>query len=77
MVAVHSDPRLAVRMDPSDVVQETVVEASRKLPGYLRGRPMPFYPWLRRTAWERSVHLHTRRLSTQTRTVAPEDLGLL
>ena len=51
MVAVRLDPRLAVRVDPSDVVQEALLDAAQKLDGYLRDRPVPFYPWLRRLAW--------------------------
>ena len=47
MVAVHFDRRLAARVDPSDLVQDTLAEADRRLDGYLRGRPLPFYPWLR------------------------------
>ena len=50
MVAVRLDRRLAPRIDPSDVVQETLGEAAAKLSGYLRDRPLPFYPWLRRLA---------------------------
>jgi len=60
MVAVRLDPRLAARLDPSDVVQEALLEAARKLPDYLRARPLPFYPWLRRLAWERLLKLHQR-----------------
>lgn len=60
MVAVRLDPRLAARVDPSDVVQEALVDADRKLNGYLRDRPVPFYPWLRRIAWERLVKCHQR-----------------
>jgi RNA polymerase sigma-70 factor (ECF subfamily) len=44
MVAVRIDPRLAARVDPSDVVQEALAEATQKLPDYLRHRPLPFYP---------------------------------
>jgi RNA polymerase sigma-70 factor (ECF subfamily) len=73
MVSVRIDPRLAARMDPSDVVQEALVEASRKLPAYLRDRPLPFYPWLRHVAWERLVHLHTRHLEARKRTVTREE----
>jgi len=53
MVAVRLDSRLAPLTDPSDVVQEALAGASHKLEGYLRDRPLPFYPWLRRLAWER------------------------
>src|SRR5580700_2161836 len=62
MVAVHIDRRLAARVDPSDVVQEALAEAARKLPDYLRHRPLPFYPWLRRLAWERLMKLHQRHI---------------
>jgi len=44
MVAVRMDSRLARRVDPSDVVQETLAEAAVKLPDYLLNRPIPFYP---------------------------------
>ena len=72
MVAVRIDPRLSARVDPSDVVQEALVEASRKLPDYIRERPLPFYPWLRQIAWERLVHLHCRHIGAKKRSVARE-----
>ena len=79
MVAVRLDPRLAARLDPSDVVQEALAEAARKLPQYLQHRPVPFYPWLRKIAWERLVHLHSRHVGAQKRSVTregPPDLAL-
>ncbi len=72
MIAVRLDPRLSARIDPSDVVQEALIDASRKLPGYLRERPISFYPWLRRIAWERLMHLHTRHVDVQKRSVKQE-----
>ena len=72
MVAVRMDPRLAPRFDPSDVVQEALVDASRKLPAYLRDRPILFYPWIRQIAWERLVHLQARHLRAQKRSVNRE-----
>jgi RNA polymerase sigma-70 factor (ECF subfamily) len=72
MVAVRMDPRLSARLDPSDVVQEALVEASRKLPDYVKDRPLPFYPWLRQIAWERLVHLHHRHIKAQKRSVERE-----
>ena len=53
MVAVRLDRRLSARVDPSDVVQDTLADAARKLDGYLRDRPLPFYPWLRQLAADR------------------------
>ncbi|HEY7423921.1 MAG TPA: hypothetical protein VH682_06715 [Gemmataceae bacterium] len=44
MVAVRMDRRLAARVDPSDVVQDALLDAARHLDDYLRQRPMPFYP---------------------------------
>lgn len=72
MVAVRLDQRLAARVDPSDVVQEALLEAAKKLPAYLRERPLPFYPWLRRLAWERLVKLHRRHLHSQKRVATRE-----
>ncbi|HEX4591585.1 MAG TPA: hypothetical protein VH120_16735, partial [Gemmataceae bacterium] len=53
MVRVRLDRRLAARVDPSDIVQEALLEASTRLDEYLRNRPMPYYPWLRQLAWVR------------------------
>jgi RNA polymerase sigma-70 factor (ECF subfamily) len=75
MVAVRVDPRLVARVDPSDVVQEALAEASRKLAQYLRDRPVAFYPWLRQIAWERLVHLHSRHIGAQKRSVMREYRG--
>src|SRR5258708_1657160 len=58
MIALRLDRRLQARIDPSDVLQEALTEAARKLPQYIRRRPLPFYPWLRRLVWERIVQLH-------------------
>lgn len=76
MVAVRLDRRLAARVDPSDVVQEALADAARKLDDYLQGRPLPFYPWLRRLAWERLAQLYRRHVRAGRRTVTREEAGL-
>lgn len=73
MIAARLDRRLAARIDPSDVVQEALLDASRLLPAYLRDRPLPFYPWLRRLAWKRLVKLQQRHLGAQKRSVSREE----
>jgi len=73
MVAVRMDPRLAVRLDPSDVVQDTFGQAAQKLPEYLRERPLPFYPWLRKLAWQRLVDLYRHHVQAQKRSLRREE----
>ena len=72
MVALRIDPRLSARLDPSDVIQEALTEAAVKLPAYLRDRPLPFYPWLRRIAWERLIRVHEQHVQAGKRTVRAE-----
>jgi RNA polymerase sigma-70 factor (ECF subfamily) len=73
MVTVQFDFRLAARVDPSDVVQETLTEAAAQLDHYLRQRPLPFYRWLRQLAQRRLIELHRRHVRAQRRTVTRED----
>ncbi len=73
MVACRIDPRLSARVDPSDVVQDALVDAHRQLADYLQERPLPFYPWLRQFAWNRLVELHRRHVLAQRRSVAREE----
>src|SRR6516162_6526977 len=73
MVAVRFDARLAARVDPSDVVQETLAEAAALLDRYLRERPLPFYPWLRQMAQRRLIELHRRHVLARRRTVTREE----
>jgi RNA polymerase sigma-70 factor (ECF subfamily) len=77
MVACHLDRRVAARVDPSDIVQEALAEAARRLDDYLRERPLPFYPWLRRLAWERLVKAHRAHLARAKRSVRREEPGVL
>jgi RNA polymerase sigma-70 factor (ECF subfamily) len=72
MVALRLDRRLLNRLDPSDVVQDTLMDASRKLPEYLKHRPLPLYPWLRQLALQRLVDLHRRHVKTKKRSVVRE-----
>jgi RNA polymerase sigma-70 factor (ECF subfamily) len=75
MVRVRMDRRLTARVDPSDVVQEALADAAGKLSDYLRRRPLPFYPWLRRLTWERLVKIHRRHIRAGVRSVTREDPG--
>jgi RNA polymerase sigma-70 factor (ECF subfamily) len=52
-VAARLADRLAARIDPSDVVQEVLLDAFNRLTDYLARRPMPWRTWLWKTAYER------------------------
>jgi RNA polymerase sigma-70 factor (ECF subfamily) len=73
LIAIRMDRRLAVRIDPSDVVQETLATAVQQLSDYLRRRPLPFYPWLRQLACDRLADLHRRHIRAQKRSVTREE----
>jgi RNA polymerase sigma-70 factor (ECF subfamily) len=73
MVALRLDPRLAARVDPSDVVQDVLAEADRRLDAYMRKQPLPFYPWLRQLAVDRLADQHRRHLRAGRRSVTREE----
>src|SRR5206468_10033529 len=58
--------------DPSDVVQETQIDAFRRLADFLERRPMPFRLWLRKTAYDRLLKLRRHHVATARRTVERE-----
>jgi RNA polymerase sigma-70 factor, ECF subfamily len=70
------DRRLAARVDPSDIVQDVLTEADRKLPDYMRDRPLPFYPWLRQIASDRLIELHRQHVRARKRSVRREELDV-
>jgi RNA polymerase sigma-70 factor (ECF subfamily) len=72
MVAVRADPRLAARVDPSDIVQETLAVAAERLDAYLKDRQVAFYPWLRQLAEDRLGALLRRHVRAGRRSVTRE-----
>ncbi|HVJ66343.1 MAG TPA: sigma-70 family RNA polymerase sigma factor [Caulifigura sp.] len=71
MVRARMDRRMSARVDASDVVQDVLIEATRRLPDYIRGPGMPFRLWLRQIAQDRMIDLH-RRHRAQRRDVTRE-----
>ena len=72
IIELRLDPRLRSRVDPSDVVQETQLEAFRRLDDYLQRQPMPFRLWLRKTACERLLMAQRQHVGAARRAVGRE-----
>jgi RNA polymerase sigma-70 factor (ECF subfamily) len=85
MVRFRMDERLRHRVDPSDVVQETHLEALRRFRAYIEHPDVPFRLWLRQLAAERisklrRYHLHTAQHlpgtgNTPSQVVSKEELA--
>ena len=72
VVAVLLDGRMASRVDASDVVQESLMEATRRLPEYLDAVEVPFFVWLRQLAWQRVAQLYRFHFKAQRRSMYRE-----
>jgi RNA polymerase sigma-70 factor (ECF subfamily) len=71
-IALRLPLRLAARIDPSDIVQETLVEATRRFDQYLKSQQIAFYPWLRRLAADQLVLAQRKHEGVQGRSVNHE-----
>jgi RNA polymerase sigma-70 factor (ECF subfamily) len=72
MVRLRIDPRLAARVDPSDVLQEAFMDAAQQVGNYLKDPQVVFYVWLRGLAWKRLLKLQRAHLGAQCRAVNRE-----
>lgn len=72
MIDMRLDKRVAQRVDVSDIVQEVLVEASRRLQIYLENPAMPFHLWIRQIAKDRIIDAHRRHRVSAKRSVDRE-----
>lgn len=72
MVALRLDHRLQGRVDPSDVIQESSLDAARRLPEYAQNPTVSFYLWLRYLTGQRIMEQHRRHLGAKARDVRRE-----
>src|SRR5438309_10217969 len=72
MSDLRLDPAIVQRVDASDVVQEVLIEASRRLQTYLQAPAMPFHLWLRHIAKDHIIDAHRRHHQAQKRGVDRE-----
>jgi RNA polymerase sigma-70 factor (ECF subfamily) len=67
MIALRLDHRLGGRVSSSDVLQETYVDALKRLPHFFENPEMPFFIWLRWIAGQRLVEVHRQHLGARMR----------
>jgi RNA polymerase sigma-70 factor, ECF subfamily len=72
MINLRLDPALAARVDASDIVQDVLLEAHRRLSDYLRNPVMPFHLWLRHIAKDHVIDAHRRHRLAQRRSLDRE-----
>src|SRR5690606_6112754 len=75
MVRYRLDRRLRARLDATDVVQDAIVEATRRLPDYLRAPRLPPFVWLRLITREHLTAVHRRHLGAEKRDAGRERAG--
>ena len=66
------DRKIRQRVDVSDVVQEVLVSAHRRLQKYLESPVMPFHLWIRQIAKDRIIDAHRRHRVSAKRSVDRE-----
>lgn len=72
MIDLRLDPAIVQRLDASDIVQDVLIEANRRLKEYLKNPTMPFHLWLRHIAKDHLIDAHRRHHKAQKRGVERE-----
>jgi RNA polymerase sigma-70 factor (ECF subfamily) len=75
MVEMRLDRRLRSRLDVSDVVQEVLLEVSRRLREYLNNPGLSFRLWVRRIALDRVIDAHRRHRQAGRRSMDREEIA--
>ncbi len=72
MIDSRMDRVIERRVDASDIVQDVMIEANRRLADYLANPTMPFRLWLRHMARDRLIDAHRRHRVAATRSLDRE-----
>lgn len=67
IVELRLHPRLSGRIDPSDVIQETYLEASKRYTEYRDIADVPVFLWLRFLTLQQLALCHRKHLGTKAR----------
>ena len=72
LIDLRMDQVLKRRVDASDIVQDVMIEAHRRLTTYLENPAMPFHLWLRQMAKDRLIDAHRRHRGAARRSMDRE-----
>jgi RNA polymerase sigma-70 factor (ECF subfamily) len=72
MIDLRMDQMIKRRVDASDIVQEVMIEANRRLAEFLKNPVMPFHLWLRQMAKDRLIDAHRRHRGAGRRSLDRE-----
>lgn len=72
MVELRIDARLRGRIDAADVMQDSFIDLSKRLDGYLSDPKLPVFLWLRQVVSDRLAMVHRHHLGTRMRDAAQE-----
>lgn len=72
MIQMRMDKVVQRRVDASDIVQDVMLEANRRLKDYLASPSMPFHIWLRHMAKDRLIDAHRRHRVAASRSIDRE-----
>jgi len=72
MIDRRMDRVVQRRVDASDIVQDVMIEANRRLGDYLSNPTMPFQVWLRHMARDRLIDAHRRHRVAASRSIDRE-----
>lgn len=73
LVELRLDRKIRHRIDVSDILQETFLEANRRMQNYLEDQPLPLHLWLRQIAMDRVIDAHRRHRGSAMRSVDKEE----
>src|SRR4051812_5070413 len=71
-IHLRMDPRLAGRLDASDILQDAFLEATERYDEYLRDPRMPLFVWLRFLTQQKLAFVHRHHLGVKARTAECE-----
>ncbi len=72
LIRMRLDQRIQRRVDVSDVLQDVLIEANRRLQEYIKNPGMSFHLWLRQIAKDRMIDAFRRHRGSAKRSVDRE-----